>query len=135
MPWRRTSMKTEWGYFQYVVPPIYLHWIFPILQFEISSLKNWIFSQFEIWNQLDIFPSWNLIFWARVKCLMDLVKLFTYSLSTIYRDIHYQFLVWWIIYSHCTAVNQRDGNLGIFHLCSLWYDYINYPNLLQNSLP
>ena len=24
-------------------PPIYLNWIFPILQFEISSLMNWIF--------------------------------------------------------------------------------------------
>ena len=27
-------------------PPIYLNWIFPILQFEILSLMNWIFSQF-----------------------------------------------------------------------------------------
>ena len=27
----------------------YLHWIFPILQFEISSLINWIF--FPVWNQ------------------------------------------------------------------------------------
>ena len=33
---------------QGVSPLMYLHWIFPILQFEGSSLMNWIFSQFEI---------------------------------------------------------------------------------------
>ena len=29
--------------------PIYLHLIFAILQFEISSLMNWIFSLFQTW--------------------------------------------------------------------------------------
>ena len=29
--------------YMYYLPPIYLHLIFPILQFEISSLINWIF--------------------------------------------------------------------------------------------
>ena len=33
------------------IPPIYLNWIFQILQFEIVSLMNWIF-----------FPSLNWIF-------------------------------------------------------------------------
>ena len=28
-------------------PPIYLHLIFAILQFEISSLMNWIFRLFQ----------------------------------------------------------------------------------------
>ena len=32
---------------QLTSPPIYLNWIFPILQFEILSLMNQIFSQFE----------------------------------------------------------------------------------------
>ena len=32
---------------EWPIPPVYLHWIFPILQFEISSLMNWIFFQFE----------------------------------------------------------------------------------------
>ena len=32
----------------------YLHWFFPILQFEISSLMNLIFIP--VWNQLEIFP-------------------------------------------------------------------------------
>ena len=31
------------------LPPIYLHLIFAILQFEISSLMNWIFSLFQTW--------------------------------------------------------------------------------------
>ena len=44
-------------------PPIYLNWIFPILQFEISSLMNWIF--FPSWNQLDIFSSSNWIFFLK----------------------------------------------------------------------
>ena len=30
-------------------PPIYLHMIFEKLQFEISSLMNWIFSLFQTW--------------------------------------------------------------------------------------
>ena len=83
-------------------PPIYLNWIFPILQF--------INIEFD---ELDSFPSlkptgyffqFKLIFFssfmARVK-YFDGPCLTIYSLSTIYRDIHYQFLVWWIHYSHC----------------------------------
>ena len=31
-----------------IMSPIYLHWIFPILQLEILNLINWIFSQFDI---------------------------------------------------------------------------------------
>ena len=33
-----TSVDLGWR------PPIYLHWIFPVHQFEISSLINWIYS-------------------------------------------------------------------------------------------
>ena len=61
------------------IPPIYLNWIF-----------------FPVWNQLVIFAS----FMARVK-YFDGPCLTINSLSTIYRDIHYQFPVWWIQYSHC----------------------------------
>ena len=61
------------------IPPIYLNWVF-----------------FPVWNQLDIFAS----FMARVK-YFDGPCLTINSLSTIYRDIHYQFPVWWIHYSHC----------------------------------
>ena len=46
--------------------------------------------------KLDVFSS----FWARVK-YFDGSCLTIYSNSTIYRDIHYQFWVWWIHYSHC----------------------------------
>ena len=53
-------------------PPIYLNWYF-----------------FPVWNQLDIFAS----FMARVK-YFDGPCLTFYSLFTIYRDIHYQLLVW-----------------------------------------
>ena len=42
-----TKLKT----FQTANPPIYMHLIFVILEFEISSLMNWIF-----------FPSLNWIF-------------------------------------------------------------------------
>ncbi len=31
-------------------------------------------------------------------------------------------------FTTATAVNQTNGNLGKFHLCSLWYDIFNYPN-------
>ena len=34
--------------FQRALPPIYLHLIFDILKFEISSLINWIF--FQVWT-------------------------------------------------------------------------------------
>ena len=83
----KDGTKLKWA--KYVCdPPIYLNWLFPILQFEI----NWIF--FPV--QTDFFSS----FMARVK-YFDGPCLTIYSLSTIYRDIHYQFLVWWIHYSHC----------------------------------
>ena len=75
--------------------------------FQFSSMKYWVWRTgffFPVWNQLDIFSSSNLIvfssFWARVK-YFEGPCLTIYSLSTIYRDIHYQFLVWWIHYSHC----------------------------------
>ena len=45
------------------IPPIYLHWVFPILQFEISSLINWIFSPF--WNiklAKSKIPVWEIHF-------------------------------------------------------------------------
>ena len=32
-----------------VIPAIYVNLIFTILQFEISSLMNWIFSLFQTW--------------------------------------------------------------------------------------
>ena len=41
--------------FQPIIPFIYLHFIFAILQFEISSLMNWIFLsaaafKIQFWN-------------------------------------------------------------------------------------
>ena len=41
------------------IPPIYLHLIFAILQFETSSLRNWIFlpavaCKIQVWNILKI---------------------------------------------------------------------------------
>ena len=76
--------------------------IFDILQFEISSLMNWIF--FLVWKQTGYFYQFKLDFfpssWARVK-YFDGPCITIYSLFTIYRDIHYQFLVWWIHYTHC----------------------------------
>ena len=89
-------------------------WSFQIHTPYLSELD---FSNSPVWNikfdELDFFPSlkltgiffqFNLIFFssfmARVK-YFDGPCLTIYSLSTIYRDIHYQFLVWWIHYSHC----------------------------------
>ena len=46
-------------------PPIYLNWIFRILQFEISSLMNIQFDEldfFPVWNHLDFFTISNWIF-------------------------------------------------------------------------
>ena len=75
---------------------------FDILQFEISSLMNWFF--FLVWKQTGYFYQFKLYFfpsfWARVK-YFDGPCITIYSLFTIYRDIHYQFLVWWIHYSQC----------------------------------
>ena len=80
------------------------------LDFPNSPVRN---IQFD---ELDFFPSlkptgyffqFKLIsfssFMARVK-YFDGPCLTIYSLSTIYRDIHYQFLVWWIHYSHCYKI-------------------------------
>ena len=36
-------------YVEQDLPPIYLHLIFAILQFEVSSLMNLIFSLFQTW--------------------------------------------------------------------------------------
>ena len=108
-------------------PPIYLHSIFPILQLKISSLINW--GKNQVQNQLDIFSSSNLIFfssfWARIK-YFEGPCLTISPLFTIYRDIHYQFLVWWIHYTHCCE--SKKWKPGKFHLCSLWNDIFNYPN-------
>ena len=49
-----------WGSGIAGIPTIYLHLIFTILQFEISSLMNWTF--FPVWNKLDTFSSSKLIF-------------------------------------------------------------------------
>ena len=84
---------------------------------QTSYLSELDFSNSPVWNiefdELDFFPSLKPTeyffqfkldffssFWARVK-YFDGPCLTIYSLSTIYRDIHYQFLVWWIHYSHC----------------------------------
>ena len=68
---------------------------------KISSLMNWIF--FPSLKSTGYFFQFKLVFfssfWARVK-YFDGTCLTIYSLSTIYRDIHYQFLDWWIHYSH-----------------------------------
>ena len=45
--------------FQPIIPFIYLHFIFAILQFEISSLMNWIFlsaasCKIQFWNRPKI---------------------------------------------------------------------------------
>ena len=81
--------------------PIYLNWIF-----SISGLKYqvwWTGFFFLVWNQKDIFHVQTDLFSsfrARVK-YFDVPCLTLYSLPTIYRDIHYQFWVWWIHHSHC----------------------------------
>ena len=51
---KRNFMQTElWNDFPYMnyrhSPRLYLHYIFAILQFEISSLMNLIFSLFQTW--------------------------------------------------------------------------------------
>ena len=80
--------------------PIYLNWNFPILQHEISSLMNWIFSQFETnWIFLPVQTGFFSSFTARVKHF-DGRCLTLYSHFTMYRDIDYQLLVWWIHYNH-----------------------------------
>ena len=98
--------------------------IFDILQFEISSLMNWIF--FLVWKQTGYFYQFKLDFfpssWARVK-YFDGPCITIYSLFTIYRDIHYQLLVWWIHYTHCCE--SKKWKPGKFHLCSLWNDIFN----------
>ena len=84
---------------------------FDILQFEISSLMNWIF--FLVWKQTGYFYQFKLGFFpsfrARVK-YFDGPCLTIYSFFTIYRDIHYQ--IWSGGFTTPTAMNQRNGNLG-----------------------
>ena len=100
---------------------------FDILQFEISSLMNWVF--FLVWKQtgnfyqfkLGFFPS----FWARVK-YFDGPCLTIYSLFTIHRDIHTSF--WPGGFSTPTVVNQKKWKPGKFHLSSFWNNIFNYPN-------
>ena len=112
------------------IPPIYLHWDFrkfgnpPVwnIQFHeldfFPSLKtNCIFLPV----QTGFFPS----FWSRVK-YFDGPCLTIYSLFTIYRDTHYQFLVWWIHCTHCCE--SKKWKPEKFHLCSLWNNIFNYPN-------
>ena len=112
------------------IPHIYLNWNFPILQFEISSLMNWIY--FPLWNQLYISSSTNLVFfssfWARIK-YFDGPCLTIYPLSTIYRDIHYQFPIWWIHYSHCCESKRwKPWKISsLFYL--IWH--FNYPNKMK----
>ena len=100
---------------------------FDILQFEISSLMNWVF--FLVWKQTGYFYQFKLDFfpssWARVK-YFDGPCLTIYSLFTIHRDIHYQLLVWWIHYTHCCE--SKKWKPAKFHLCTLWNDIFNYPN-------
>ena len=100
---------------------------FDILQFEISSLMNWIF--FLVWKQTGYFYQFKLYFfpsfWARVK-YFDGPCSTIHSLFTIYRDIHYQLLVWWIHYTHCCE--SKKSKPGKFYLCSLWNNIFNYPN-------
>ena len=71
--WGQWSIWGQWGFFLFnfwqmyyhysnegdCIPPIYLHLIFPILQFEISSLMNWIFlpavaCKIQVWNRPKI---------------------------------------------------------------------------------
>ena len=69
--------------------------------FQSSSLKYQVwwtgfFSQFETnWIFFPVQSFWHKVEYFDGPCLT------IYSLSTIYRDIHYQFLVRWIHYSHC----------------------------------
>ena len=91
--------------------------MFDILQFEISSLMNWIF--FLVWKQTGYFYQFKLYFfpsfWARVK-YFDVPCSTIYSLSTIYRDKHYQLLVWWIHYTHCCESKKlKPGKFYLFH--------------------
>ena len=101
---------------------------FYILQFEISSLMNWVF--FLVWKQTGYFYQFKLgffpSFWARVK-YFDGPCLTIYSLFTIYRDIHYQLLVWWIHYTHCCEWKKwKPGKFQSEQ--TLWNDIFNYPN-------
>ena len=100
---------------------------FDILQFEISSLMNWIF--FLVWKQTGYFYQFKLYFfpsfWARVK-YFDGSCSTIHSLFTIYRVIHYQLLVWWIHYTHCCE--SKKLKTGKSYLCSLWNNIFNYPN-------
>ena len=99
--------------------------IFDILQFDISSLKNWVF--FLVWKQTGYFYQFNLDlfsgFWARIKYFVEPCLTF-FSLFTIYRDKHFQLLVLWTPTAvHCCE--SKKWTPGKFHLCSLWNDIFN----------
>ena len=76
------------------IPPIYLNSIFSILQFEISSLINWV-KKNRVQTQVDFFPvqTWFFFssFWARVKCF-DGLCLTIYPPSTLHREIEVETL-------------------------------------------
>ena len=90
---------------------------------------------FLVWKQtgyfyqfkMDIFTS----FWARVK-YFDGPCLIIHSFFTIYRDIHYQLLVWWSHYNHCCK--SKKWKPGIFQLCSLWNDIFNISNWRMSKI-
>ena len=98
-----------------------------ILDFANLIFQTGIF--FLVWKQTGYFYQFKLYFfpsfWARVK-YFDVPCSTIYSLSTIYRDKHYQLLVWWIHYTHCCESKKLKP--GKFCLCSLWNNIFNYPN-------
>ena len=85
--------------------------IFAILQFEISSLMNWIF--FLVWKQTGYFYQFKLYFfpsfWARVKYFDGPAQLFIPFLQ--FTEI-YITSFWYGGFTTPTAVNQRNWNLG-----------------------
>ena len=98
-----------------------------ILDFANLIFQTGIF--FLVWKQTGYFYQFKLYFfpsfWARVKYFDGPCSTIP-SLFTIYRDIHYQLLVWWIHYTHCCKPKKLKP--GKFYLCSLWNNIFNYPN-------
>ena len=125
------KIMEEWKlWFLQACPFIYLRWDFR--NFWLSPVWNIQFDELNFFlslNKVDIFTSSNWFFfssfWARVK-YFDGHCLTIYSVFTIYRDIHYQLLVWWIHYTqYCESNKWKSGK---FHLCSFWNDIFNYSN-------
>ena len=110
--------------------PIYLHcdvrnfWHSPVWNIQFDELDFFL-----VWKQTGYFYQFKLdffsSFWARVK-YFDGPCFTIYSLFTIYRDIQYQLLVWWINYTHCCE--SKKWKPWKFHICSLWNDIFNSPN-------